>query len=218
MAVEKWTQDRRRQLTRTALVEAAADVFARRGFEGASLEEIAETAGFTRGAIYKNFAGKADLFLAVVEHFNERALQVFGDHLARGAGAAFDVHALATIWQETHRDAPQLMALGLEFRLYEMRNPDIRARSAAQRDRTRQMIAKFMEDNAEANGLTLKVTADTLAAIVIAASDGFSLSGWTEPEDLKLYEAFLDLLIPATIIENPKPPARRSRPRAPEPG
>ena len=51
MPVERWTPERRRELTRTALIEAAAQVFARRGFYGASLDEIAETAGFTRGAI-----------------------------------------------------------------------------------------------------------------------------------------------------------------------
>ena len=50
---ERWTQERRRQHTRELLLDAAEEVFARRGFEGASLEEIAEAAGYTRGAIYK---------------------------------------------------------------------------------------------------------------------------------------------------------------------
>src|SRR2546430_8969285 len=54
MAVEKLTPERRRQLTRDTLLDAAAVVFARRGFHGASLEEIAETAGVTRGALYKH--------------------------------------------------------------------------------------------------------------------------------------------------------------------
>ena len=65
MAVQPLTPERRRELTKTALVEAAADVFAKRGFEGASLEEIAEAAGFSRGAIYSNFGSKEDLMLAV---------------------------------------------------------------------------------------------------------------------------------------------------------
>ena len=65
--VEKLTPARRRELTRAALLDAAASVFAQRGFEGASLDEIAEAAGFTRGAIYKNFDGKEDLFFAVFD-------------------------------------------------------------------------------------------------------------------------------------------------------
>src|SRR3954470_11530746 len=77
VAVEKLTRERRRQQTRDVLIAAATDVFARRGFEGASLEEIAEPAGFTRGAIYKNFDGKEDLFFAVTERLNEQVIEAF---------------------------------------------------------------------------------------------------------------------------------------------
>ena len=48
--------------TRAALLEAAARVFGRGGFYGASVEEIAEEAGFSRGAVYSNFESKEDLF------------------------------------------------------------------------------------------------------------------------------------------------------------
>ena len=85
MAVQPLTPERRRELTKTALVEAAADVFAKRGFEGASLEEIAEAAGFSRGAIYSNFGSKEDLMLAVVERYNETLVGAFSETLGRAA-------------------------------------------------------------------------------------------------------------------------------------
>src|SRR5947208_15460571 len=69
VAIEKLTPERRRQMTREALVAAAAEVFAKKGFYGASLEEIAEAAGFTRGAIYSNFGSKDELLLAVLDHY-----------------------------------------------------------------------------------------------------------------------------------------------------
>ena len=53
---ERWTQERRREHTRNLLLDAAKEAFSRKGFEGASLEEIAEAAGYTRGAIYKHFS------------------------------------------------------------------------------------------------------------------------------------------------------------------
>ncbi len=202
---EKWTRERRRQLTRAALVEAAAEVFARRGFNGASLDEIAETAGFTRGAIYKNFEGKEDLFFAVRDHFNERTLQAFAELLKRGSRAAFDFAAMAALWQQAMVDQdPNVLMLGLEFRLYEIRNPSIQARSAAQRRRNREMVAQFVEENAAATGLILKVPSDILAGIMLAASDGFAQAAHQNPEDAKLYETFLELITPAIVADDPE--------------
>ncbi|WP_324649844.1 helix-turn-helix domain-containing protein [Georgenia sp. H159] len=66
-------RDRQRQ-TREALVFAARAVFARDGYHGANLEGIAREAGFSKGAVYSNFAGKADLFLAVMDANIEAAL------------------------------------------------------------------------------------------------------------------------------------------------
>jgi AcrR family transcriptional regulator len=215
--VEKWTRERRRQLTRTALVEAAGHVFARRGFHGASLDEIAETAGFTRGAIYKHFDGKEDLLFAVYDDVNERVLQAFADQLDQGPQAAFDAHALATTWREVIADNSDLFALELEFRLYELRNPSVRKRSAAQRRRNRQMVAQFMRDHAPATGVTLKMDPDTLAGILLATSDGIVQAAQADPQDANLYEAFLELLIPAVIAEDPtrpsRPPSRKKQRR-----
>ena len=61
------TRAQRQQETRAALLEAARAVFARDGFHGASLDTIATEAGFSKGAVYSNFASKGDLFLAVMD-------------------------------------------------------------------------------------------------------------------------------------------------------
>src|SRR3954447_1017216 len=97
--VDKLTPERRRELTRTTLIDAAADVFAKRGFHAASLEEIAETAGFTRGAIYKNFENKEELFFAVIERRIDAQLTRFREVLREDSAAAADPQKLASIWQ-----------------------------------------------------------------------------------------------------------------------
>src|SRR5712691_9354782 len=61
------TRAESRRRTRVHLLEAAVEVFARRGFHGASVEEVAEVAGYTKGAVYSNFTSKDELFLAVLE-------------------------------------------------------------------------------------------------------------------------------------------------------
>lgn len=55
------------QETRETLVAAARAVFAEAGYHAASLDVIAREAGYSKGAVYSNFAGKADLFLAVMD-------------------------------------------------------------------------------------------------------------------------------------------------------
>jgi AcrR family transcriptional regulator len=201
VAVEKWTPERRRQLTRTALVEAAAVVFARRGFHGASLDEIADTAGFTRGAIYKNFEGKEDLFFAVIDHHNEIALHAFREEFEGGVPlASLDAAKLASAWRDIMTRDPDFLALDLEFRLYAIRNPDVRERFAAHQRRTRATIAGFIEDQAREAGLKITLPASTLAAIVDAASEGLLQSAYLDPSEGNLFQSFLEVLIPAVVL------------------
>ena len=56
-------RERRLEHTRSLLLDAAEDVFAEKGFTAATLDDIAHAAGYTKGAIYKHFATKEDLFL-----------------------------------------------------------------------------------------------------------------------------------------------------------
>ena len=129
---ERWTQERRREHTRNLLLDAAEEVFVAKGFEGASLDEIAETAGYTRGAIYKHFAHKEDLFLAVNRRHNEQLLTGFLDLVeTSGRPQDVDLAQIAKRWHELqHRDR-EFHAFGTEFSLYVLRNPEVRARVRA---------------------------------------------------------------------------------------
>jgi AcrR family transcriptional regulator len=74
----------------------AARVFAGRGFQAASVEEIAEEAGYSHGAVYSNFEGKADLFLAVFENYMaERVRELADTQAALGEDAPLEVRARA---------------------------------------------------------------------------------------------------------------------------
>jgi AcrR family transcriptional regulator len=66
---ERTSRQEKRAQTRAALLDAAERLWAERGIRGASLDEIAAQAGMTKGAVYSNFAGKADLVLALLERY-----------------------------------------------------------------------------------------------------------------------------------------------------
>lgn len=71
--------------TRDRLIEAAAAVFAEKGYDGAGVQEIARRAGFTTGAIYGRFRGKAELLLAALEvHSHDELDQLFAEHRFEG--------------------------------------------------------------------------------------------------------------------------------------
>ena len=193
--VEKLTPERRRELTRSTLIDAAADVFAKRGFHAASLEEIAETAGFTRGAIYKNFENKEELFFAVIERRIDAQLGRFREVLREDHAAATDPARLAAIWEEVLAFDTEWFTLDLEFRLYAMRNEDARKRWVAHERELRELVARFIEEIQKSLGASMRIDADTMAGIVMPASQGFWQWTALDPDQAHFYTAFLEVLI-----------------------
>jgi AcrR family transcriptional regulator len=109
------------------LLAAADDVFRERGFHGASLDQVAAAAGYTKGAVYSNFASKEDLFLAIYERRVEQSL----DRVTR----LLEEHGDAGPAELTRRHlaAPdrRWMAVFFEFWAHVLRNPEPRARFLA---------------------------------------------------------------------------------------
>ncbi len=75
--VKRLNREESQTRTRELLMRSASACFARLGFEGASVDEIAETAGFSRGAFYSNFADKDEIFLTLLKRHLERDLRDF---------------------------------------------------------------------------------------------------------------------------------------------
>lgn len=214
--VERLTPERRRALTRTALVDAAAEVFARRGFHAASLDEIAETAGFTRGAIYSNFGGKDDLFLEVLDLVVGRQLEAFGEAM-EGSADRSDLEvsaAAARVWTQTVRKDPRLALLSLELRLYAMRNPDFRRRLAEAERRQTDRIARFIEEQARLMGHRLRIPPRELAEILNAASVGLSQNAAIDAERGDYYDRVSQMFlafIAEHIVEPEAKPGRTNK-------
>ena len=201
---ERMTQERRRQRTRDLLLDAAQDVFGRRGFEGASLEEIAEAAGYTRGAIYKHFGSKEELFLAVNKRWNESFLQTFVEGIDPSTPIEeLDLASLARQWHDMQYSNPHDFALGLEFNIFVLRHPETQEQVAKQRLELAQMIADFIDEQTVRLGEILHMDSLTLARLSLACSDGLQLAGYLDKGQADLYEPFLALLVTA-IEDDPK--------------
>lgn len=205
---ERWTRQRRVEHTRNLLLDAAEEVVARHGFGAAALEVIAEAAGYSRGAIYSHFGTKEELFLAVMERQLQRFLDGFSDIVESFHSLDdFDSARLAQRWRELSFGAPDRAALGYEFTLFLLRNPDARARVAAQRTATAHSLARYIDAHLEKIGGRLKVPADLLARVLISANEGVTLASHIDGEDL--YQPFLEMVM--THIEPADTIASRPR-------
>jgi AcrR family transcriptional regulator len=134
MAFEPLTPDRRRQQTREYLLQAAAQVFAERGFHGTSLDEVAAVAGFTKGAVYSNFKNKEDLFLALLESSYSREMASLRATLEASevpADARLTDFLPLILGGPDQSLMPENWAvLYMEFALFAMRNPVARRKLA----------------------------------------------------------------------------------------
>jgi AcrR family transcriptional regulator len=114
---ESPTQAERRARSRNALLESAARGLSRYGYGNLVLEEVARTAGYTRGALYHQFKDKEDLALAVIAWVNENWMREVGEPAARQTDPVAELLALARGHAVfCRRDiARVVMSLRLEF-------------------------------------------------------------------------------------------------------
>lgn len=193
MPVEKLTPERRRQLTRDALVEAAGDVFARKGVGGASMEEIAAEAGFSRGAIYSNFGSKEELLLAVIDRFVDRQLGDFAEGVVVDSEDLVGVAVSAGgVFKRTL--SLELMPLELELRLNALRNPEVRQRLVEADRRTGEKTARFIEEQVVAHGIRLRIPPRDLGDIGRAAIFGLLQFAATDEQEAERYERLVESL------------------------
>jgi len=185
------SREEQRAATRGRLLEAAGEVFAERGFYGASVEEITERAGFTRGAFYSNFETKADLFLAVLDAHIERDRQLVTDVLARdpSANAFFELLKQRSAGVRESGETQRWALLWAEFWLHVMRNPELAPKLAERQAGVRAGIAEMVERQCATFGITLPLPAEHLAAVMLAVDDGLrlqeSLDPTSVPSDLR---------------------------------
>lgn len=181
VTIEPLTPERRRAMTREHLLEAAAVVFARNGYHGASLDEVAAAAGFTKGAVYSNFKSKEDLFLALIDQRIERQTAAFSAELDAPALPGDDQlrRIQDLIARSFDRDQG---ALYFEFMAYAARNPETRAKLAASARRGRDAAVRLITEVHERMGTAPAYPIPVLAQLMLALFDGLASLWFLDPE------------------------------------
>lgn len=194
------TRAERQARTRAELLATAAGVFARRGYNGASVEEIAEEAGYSHGAVYSNFDGKADLFLAVFEDYMaERARELAATQVALDADAPLEARAraLADQWMERFAADRESFVLHMEFIAHAGRDPELAGRFGSRSAALREAVSHYIADYQEESGAELMLPPDDLALVLRALGIGLAVEALVSPDAVRqdLYGDFVEQLV-----------------------
>jgi AcrR family transcriptional regulator len=191
----------KRDEVRARLLKVAYGVFAERGYEGASLERVAEAAGFSKGAVYSNFANKDELFFELVAaRIDERteAVRSTAERLTTNRRASkLDAPPRANMAASLARLAgeelgelgeadPAWQMLFIEFWLRCVRNEGLRTQLAEKRREMRSKIANRIENEARESGIQLTDReAMDMATTVLALSNGLGIEGLIDPDAVR---------------------------------
>ena len=191
------------------LLAAARRVFLKRGYHGASVDQIAEEAGFSTGVVYSQFEGKADLFLSLLEsRIEERAAGNL--RVAGSVGGNRGIERLLEHAASVDRAEPEWGLLVIEFRVHAARDPELGRRYAALHARTVAGMERAIALLDQGSGGPPLLPPAELARLVVAVGVGARLEHAVDP-DAGLPKLCGRLL--AQVIENGRADAMSARSR-----
>jgi AcrR family transcriptional regulator len=200
------TRAERQRETREALVLAALGAFARDGYHAASLEGIARDAGFSKGAVYSNFAGKSELFLAVMD-FNLAMLRgADWDPFSADEAGSADTSELQAVTGLDVAEVVRGFGLAtLEFIATAARDE---ALVVALRERMQVMVGAYEHIATEVRPSDEKLPADDVARLMTALDQGVSvlaLSGVASMDAALMRTGLRRLVDPSGAADDPAP-------------
>ena len=168
---------------RALLLAAARRVFLERGYYAATLDQIADEAGFSKGAVYSRFASKADMFLGLLEdRIAERAAQ--NAQLAEDLAGTGNFAAVIDLAERAERGAPGWRLLVTEFRVHAARDPELNRRYAALHARTVDGVAQVLAAVSKEGAEGLPFPPRQLAELLLATEAGAALEQLANPDAL----------------------------------
>jgi AcrR family transcriptional regulator len=185
------TRAERQAATRAALLEAGARVFIERGFAGASVEAIAEAAGFTRGAFYSNFESREQLFAELLQ---ERVYARYAEMATRSTPSTLREVGEELAEIQSGGGGQWLFRLWLELLAHAGRDERFRKIAAGFWSGNRARIAALIE--AQYGGQTPPAAPERIATAMIALDVGLALQHFVDEQaaPLDLYPELYELL------------------------
>jgi AcrR family transcriptional regulator len=177
------TRAEQTERNRELVLAAARRVFLARGYHGATLENIADDAGFSKGVVYSQFRNKADLFLALLDaRIEERARE--NAEVADGLAGIDGLLAMVEHTTRRERSDSAWTRLVIEFRVHASRDPELSRRYAAAHERTLEGVAAGLAGLFDRAGDPPPIPLRRLAELLAALRTGSELEIAANPTAL----------------------------------
>lgn len=202
------TATRSRENTRARLLDAAAQVFAEVGLDGATVEAVCERAGFTRGAFYSNFESKDELFLTLAGTVADARLSAVREQVTgMAADGAIEecgpVELVQWVMDAGGDDRLSVMLMS-EIRIRALRDPALGAAYLAQEREMVASVAEIIREIVDTGAITLRMDPQVLAQVLMIVWEGTTVrTAMAGGDDAALHDASgesLGLLVEALIV------------------
>ena len=175
MGGTRLTRDEKKAVTRQKLLDAATRVFARRGFVATSLDEIAEEAGLTKGAVYSQFGSKDDLVVALFEERIDKHMLGIASAVDGTLEIEAQAEAAGRMLEKIEDEERDLFLLESEFFLHAIRNPSFHPAHRRRTERLRAEMVKAVEEGAKNANVPLTLPIDQVAIVLNALGFGLGM-------------------------------------------
>jgi AcrR family transcriptional regulator len=176
------TRAEQQQRTREEVLAAADRLFVERGFHATSVDQIAQAAGYTKGAVYSNFAAKEDLFFAVYERRMERAVVELERTLAAAPDPAGWIESVIADTSRRRGRDDRWLSTFFEFWAHVVRRPALRKRFAAIHARLEGPFVAALERHADDHGTQPAIDPRQVHLAMTAMTLGLTLERLVRPQ------------------------------------
>ena len=173
MAVQstRTTRAERQAQTRESLIVVAREMFLADGYNATSLDKVAERAGFSKGAVYSNFAGKEELCMAVLDSIHAEQIAGVVDAFTRDTDLDGRIEAFSQ-WAQEGLGQPRWTALEVEFGAIARQSPYVATELVKRHREIRAAIAELVRQVTAEAGLGDLVDADAAATTLLSLGIG----------------------------------------------
>jgi len=197
MSEKRLTREESQRQTRRKLLNVAAKMFAERGFYDTSVDRIAETAGFSKGAVYSNFGSKNDLFIEVFREHQQREIRGLKKIIESCETIDEFVQLIEANHEQGQTEEQAWSALKLEFLLHAMRNEETRKKLAELLQENRQQMEGILQYFYDRSNISHPLTMKKLAYLLLSLDIGIGIQTFLSGKDIpeNTFADGLDLLL-----------------------